>query len=234
MTESEFDQYAEEYYQMHATGIAKSGEKPEYFAEYKISDTRKVCDNTNCQANVILDFGSGIGNSIPYFRKYFPQANVICSDVSARSLEISAKRFPGKEEYLKINDDKIDLNEHSVDLIFTTCVFHHIPFESHGHWLTELVRVLKPNGLLIIFEHNPKNPLTVSTVKHCPFDVNARLLSASYLTSLMEQTKQVSILDISYRIFFPNALSFLRPIEKYLTKIPFGAQYYLVARKTFA
>jgi len=230
MTEAEFDKYADDYYQMLKSGIKKSGEEPEFFAEYKIKDTLEVSRKLSFDPKVIFDFGSGIGNSIPYFRKYFPASKVICADISPKSLEISKKRFPGKEEYSKINEGGIDLPDESVDLVFSTCVFHHIDHKEHSFWLGELIRILKVNGVLIIFEHNPSNPLTVSTVKHCPFDVNAKLIPGGQLTTSIQKAGGRNI-DLAYRIFFPNALSFLRPIEKYLKKVHFGAQYYVCARK---
>jgi hypothetical protein len=37
--------------------------------------------------------------------------------------------------------------------------------------------------------------------------------------------------DVRYRIFFPHWARGLRPIEKWLTWLPLGAQYYVLARK---
>jgi len=230
MTEAEFDKYAEDYYQMLKSSIAKSGEGPEFFAEYKIHDTLLLSKKLSIDPKVIFDFGSGIGNSIPWFRKYFPKSKLICADISAKSLDISKKRFPGNEEYLKINEGGIDMPDESVDVVFSTCVFHHIDHAEHSRWLSQLLRILKGNGLLIIFEHNPSNPLTVSTVRHCPFDVNAKLLSGKQLTSSIRSAGGNDI-NLAYRIFFPNALSFLRPVEKYLKSVPLGTQYYVYARK---
>jgi ubiquinone/menaquinone biosynthesis C-methylase UbiE len=230
MTEAEFDKYAEDYYQMLKSSITKSGEEPEFFAEYKIHDTLLLSKKLSFDPKVIFDFGSGIGNSIPWFRKYFPKSKLICADISPKSLDISKKRFPGNEKYFKINEGGIDLPDESVDLVFSTCVFHHIDHAEHSLWLRELLRILKANGLLIIFEHNPSNPLTVSTVKHCPFDVNAKLVPARQLTSSIRNVGGSNI-NLAYRIFFPNALSFLRPVERYLKSVPLGAQYYVYARK---
>ena len=35
----------------------------------------------------------------------------------------------------------------------------------------------------------------------------------------------------AYRLFFPNILAALRPIERYLAWLPLGAQYYVVSKK---
>ena len=40
----------------------------------------------------------------------------------------------------------------SIELISATSVFHHIPLEEHGDCLTELKRILKPDGVILIQE----------------------------------------------------------------------------------
>ncbi len=77
----EFDRFADEYETMHAANIAVSGERPDYFADYKI---RSLCEDiSRLQVNVgrVLDFGSGTGNSIPFFRRYLPAAALTCADL---------------------------------------------------------------------------------------------------------------------------------------------------------
>lgn len=59
-----------------------TGEGPEYFAEYKIRALREIVDRTGLDVKRICDFGSGIGNSIPYFHRYFPEAALTSSDVT--------------------------------------------------------------------------------------------------------------------------------------------------------
>lgn len=46
-----------------------------------------------------LDIGGGVGNLVPYFRCYFPAAQLTRLDVSAKSIQIAAVRnqFPPNE-----------------------------------------------------------------------------------------------------------------------------------------
>ena len=229
MNEAEFDQYAEHYESMMRENIAVTGEGPEYFARYKVADTRAICTREKLAPETILDFGSGIGASTPYFAEYFPQARQLSADVSQKSLQFLESRYPGLTAPVHIADNKIPLDDDSVDLAFTACVFHHIPPEEHAHWLTEIHRVLKPGGLFMLFEHNPYNPLTVRAVNTCPFDENAILIkSATMAQRLSDAAFQKP--DVRYRIFFPSLLSALRPIEKAMTWLPLGGQYSLAAR----
>jgi SAM-dependent methyltransferase len=227
--QAEFDLFADEYRMMHKANVAITGESIEYFAEYKIADLSELLNRLRLPISKILDFGSSIGNSLPYFRKYFSSSEVSCADVSARSIEIAQSRFPGQENYVLI-ENNIPLPTASQDVIFSACVFHHIPHDEHLYWLAELRRITKPGGVLVIFEHNPLNPLTMHFVNTCPLDVNARLI--------LGRTMRQRALDsgwenakVDYKLFFPAFLTALRPMERHLEWFGLGAQYRMVARR---
>ena len=230
MDTAEFDQFADEYDQVHEKNIAVTGEKPEFFHEYKIKALRELAKGRNLQPESILDFGSGIGNSTPFFRRYFPGAQLAGADVSQRSLDVAESRFPGVSTGLRIEGQRIPAADDAFAVTFSACVFHHIPHEEHVHWLSELRRVTRPGGMLGIFEHNPLNPLTVRAVNTCPFDENAHRIRAK---ELVERYRESGWKDpkVNYHLFFPHALSGLRTLEAYLSGIPFGGQYSVTAVK---
>jgi SAM-dependent methyltransferase len=230
MDKAEFDRFADEYYNQHSQNIAISGEGPEYFAEYKINELKEIADQNELSVSRIFDFGSGIGNSIPFFRKYFPAASLTSADVSLRSLELSKLRFPDVENLLLIEDNRIPAQDAAFNVTFSACVFHHIPKEEHLLWLRELHRITSPGGMIAIFEHNPLNPFTVRAVNTCPFDENAKLLFARDLKSRLQSAGWMAT-SIRYNVFFPRSLARLRPFERQLQWLPFGAQYAAIARK---
>jgi len=227
--QKEFDLLADGYTEVHQKNIRVTGESPEFFSEYKIRDVSKYVLEKCFSPKSILDFGSGIGNSIPYFRKYFSDVTLMASDVSSRSIEISKKRFPGNEKYALI-EDCLPIESGTQDLIFSACVFHHIPHDEHLHWLQELYRVSSQDGMLVIYEHNPLNPLTVHAVNTCPLDVNAKLISAWRMKQKLLACGWGDV-EIQYKLFFPSALKFFRPIEKYLAWLCLGGQYQISGRK---
>lgn len=227
---AEFDQLADDYHRQHQENIAITGEAPEYFSEYKIADISRYTQATCFSAANILDFGSGIGNSVPYFRKYFGDSTLSCADVSARSMEIARGRFPGSENYVLIDNGRLPLESGSQDLVFSACVFHHIPHSEHMHWLSELRRVTRKGGFLVIYEHNPHNPLTVRAVNTCPLDINAHLINARQMRKYATGSGWGDA-RIDYRLFFPAFLSRLRPMEQHLGWLGLGAQYRLLARQ---
>lgn len=233
MDEAEFDKFAKEYYAMHEAGIAVSGEGPEYFAEYKIRDIAReyeqhlALDNSPVK---ILDFGAGIGGSVPYVCKHFVRAQLTCLDLSQRSLEIAEKRFSALAEYVHFDGSRIPFPSEHFDIAYAMCVFHHIDHAEHISLLQELNRVIRPGGSLFVFEHNPYNPLTVRVVNNCPFDENARLIRGADMRHRMLAAGFGSA-KIRYRIFFPHILRVLRSLEMVLTWLPLGGQYYVVSHK---
>ena len=75
MDVAEFDQFADEYHNLHQENIRIPGEKPEYFAEYKICDLNRVVKIVGVDVNNILDFGTGVGNNFPFLAKQRKSGN---------------------------------------------------------------------------------------------------------------------------------------------------------------
>jgi ubiquinone/menaquinone biosynthesis C-methylase UbiE len=231
MQEAEFDLVADEYAAMHARSVAASGEDLAFFARYKVEDAAREARRAGLDVRRALDFGCGIGNSLPFLHTAFPTAEIVGADVSQRSLDIARQRAGFDRLTLhRIEDQRLPMPDGSVDLAFTACVFHHIPEAEHRHWLSELRRVTRPGGLLMLFEHNPLNPLTRRAVNDCPFDANAVLIRAREMARRAAPAEWRSP-RIVYRLFFPHALRFARPLERLMTRLPAGAQYYLRATR---
>ena len=93
MDSAEFDRFAEEYNVQHSANIAITGESPSFFAAYKIAEFADRAGALKADGARILDFGASIGNSIPFFRQYFPRSRLTCR-TSSRSIALSRERFP--------------------------------------------------------------------------------------------------------------------------------------------
>lgn len=233
MHEAEFDRFADEYRALHATNIRMSGESPEFFAEYKVKDVIETLSAEGAPIPprpAILDFGGGVGTSVPYFRKHCPEARLTCLDVSRRSLAIAGEHFPGQADFIWFDGKTIPLSNESFDVAFAACVFHHIDHGLHSRLLGEIRRVLAPGGTVFIFEHNPLNPLTRHAVNTCAFDENARLVSGRRMRQRLAEAG-FERTQTRYRLFFPRWMHQLRPLEKHLAWLPLGAQYCVVGRK---
>ena len=234
MEEAEFDKFAAEYRTLHAASIKASGESPEYFAEYKIVDV--AADLARARASAVeraavLDFGAGVGYSVPFFRRHMPSARVTCLDVSQKSLDLGAATHGAAADFRHFDGKRIPYPDGTFDVALASCVFHHIPQDEHVALLAEIRRVLTADGLLLVFEHNPLNPLTRYAVNTCIFDEHAVLVRAPTMRRRV-LAAGFAAADARYRLFFPHWARGLRPLEKWLTWLPFGAQYYVLASKT--
>jgi SAM-dependent methyltransferase len=231
MEEAEFDKFADEYRALHAENIRISGEDPEYFAEYKIADIAAELRRAGARLpRTALDFGAGVGYSVPFFERHLPTARVTCLDVSRKSLEVGAARLGAAADFLHFDGARIPCADDTFGVALASCVFHHIPHGEHVALLAEIRRVLEPGGRLFVFEHNPLNPLTRHAVNTCTFDEHARLVPAWTMRRRLRQAGFGEV-RVRYRIFFPHALRALRPLERSLTWLPLGAQYYAVGLK---
>jgi SAM-dependent methyltransferase len=129
-----------------------------------------------------------------------------------------------------MRDEAIPFEDGRFGLVFVSCVLHHVPRERHAATLAELRRVLAPGGWLLLYEHNPLNPLTVRAVQSCEFDRAAVLIGARALRGAVT-TAGFAQATTRYIVFFPNFLRFLRRSEPLLAWLPLGAQYCIAARR---
>jgi len=228
MAEAEFDAVASDYVAQHARSIRLSGEDVGYFARYKIADARKIADQRKLTIRNIMDFGAGIGNSLKPMREIFPEAHISCLDVSDRSLDICRGQLASEVDFHSYDGAQIPADIGKFDLIFTSCVFHHIPADLHVSLLSQIRERLAPDGIFLLFEHNPWNPLTRHAVNNCPFDEHAVLITAPELRRRLMAAGFPQV-QIHYRVFFLGPLSALRVLEPALAWLPIGAQYSLTA-----
>ena len=230
-----FDQYALNYNEGHTRAVKSTGFAPDYFHEYKVREIE-----ANLQARgladreiTFLNVGCGIGQSEPYIRQYLPNSRVYSIDVSERSIEVARDMNKGLTNvtFASYDGETIPFDIH-FDVIFVAMVFHHIRRENHVRTLATLYKKLSPAGLLFLFELNPLNPLTmwIAYKNDYQFDKDSRLLSPRYTKSILLKSG-FGEPGVKYTIFFPNYLSRLLPLEKYLTSVPLGAHYYYVAKR---
>jgi SAM-dependent methyltransferase len=229
VSQAEFDAYVDEYDAQHAQSVRLSGEDPDFFAEYKAKEAARVIAAAGGRPQRIMDFGAGRGNCIAHLQRAFPEAALTALDVSARSLSHCQARAIRPLETVCYDGQALPFEDGSFDLVFTACVFHHIPESEHIRLIAEIRRKLAPGGRFILFEHNPWNPLTRHAVATCPFDANAVLISAPEMRRRFRAGGFTDV-DLRWTLFFPGFLAMLRPLERGLGWLPLGAQYCLVAR----
>lgn len=222
----DFDEYADVYDKVMEEDLKFFGEENSYFAEYKVKILKELLDENPVN---LLEYGCGIGRNIRFFKTYFPDSNIEGCDISDKSLKIAREENP-EIKFSLINDDFINANVNKYDVIFISCVFHHIAPELRNEVIKNIYQILKSGGNLFIFEHNPYNPVTLKIVKDCIWDKDAILLKPKETRELIKYVN-LNEKTFNYTLFFPSQLKGLRFLEKYLTKIPMGGQYFVRAVK---
>ena len=225
-----FDRCSDNYREIHTENIGKiSGADSYYFSEYKIKELRERYQES---PDMWLDLGCGDGLSAQFIRTYFPDTKYYGLDISNNSIEKAKSRGLTGAEFLVYDGSHIPFGDNTFDVVFMACVMHHIIPEQRNDILNEIKRILKDNGKLVIFEHNPYNPITRKIVNDCIFDNDAILVNQK---SLKNSLKNIGYKNIKrrYTIFFPRKKVFgwLLPLEKHLSWCMFGGQYYYVAEK---
>ena len=83
--------------------------------------------------------------------------------------------------------------------------------------------------MVVVFEHNPWNPLTRLVVGRVSFDAGVELVRPGELRSLLSGAG-ATLLSTQYMTFFPWRGNLTRDVERRLGWLPLGAQYLVVAR----
>ena len=220
----EFDRHSDRYLETLQQAIAFSGDEASYFAEYKAIKLTELMDKN--VFNKVLDFGCGIGSVSVAIQTTAPTWQINGFDISRDSLARVPSSLTEKGTFTSNIEDLG--SDH--DAVLLTGVMHHIHPEERRSALVLALDRLKPGGLLVVFEHNPWNPVTSWVVDRCPFDENAILLPPPEIVSIFQTIGLVNI-KRRFIVFFPNITKFLRPLERWLTWCPLGAQYVIVGEK---
>lgn len=219
----DFNEFSNSYNDIMSKQHAKFG-NIEYYSQHKARLTKKVSKGDE---KSILEFGCGIGRNLPSLQKEFPNAAFYGSDISIDSLVIANNNNPT----VAFIDD-VELNDYAkkFDLIFIAGVYHHIEPKLRDKVTKKVVSLLKPNGQLICFEHNPYNPLTRHMVNTCEFDKDAVLLTIKEVKKIF-QKHSLELVKSGYTLFVPSKFKKLNFIEPFFAWLPLGGQHYVVFRK---
>jgi SAM-dependent methyltransferase len=224
-----FDAYAAEYDAALQQGLSVSGEAKDYFARGRVAWLAKLLTRIGEAPQSVLDFGCGTGTSCGLFRETLPHAEILGVDVSAKSLEVGRRlhgdpqvQFAPLAEYRP---------EARFDLAFCNGVFHHIPLSEQPGAVDFIFRSLRPGGLFAFWENNPWNPGTRLVMHRIPFDRDAVTLSPFEARRLL-RAGGLRTVRTDFLFIFPRILKWFRGLEAPLSRLPLGAQYQILCRKS--
>lgn len=196
----------------------------------------------NSRGKIILDYGCGNGIHSAFLVKAGAE-KVIGIDLSEKSLEIAKERvkkegLEKRVEFILMDCEKMKFPDNFFDIIFNGGTFSSLDIK---RVYPELVRVLKPEGILIgieTFGHNPftnlKRKINKITGKRTEWATRHILKMEDLKTAERCFNKvEVRFFHLVSWIAFPflslpggkNLLKFLELIDKILLKVPFLRKY---------
>jgi SAM-dependent methyltransferase len=226
---TDFDCYADSYRDTVQRSIDFTGQDHETFILRKALHlvdlaSRRLGDPAGLQ---VLDVGCGVGLAHRYLSGIFHDLHGV--DTAEAALRQAAATNPSVS-YQVYGGGQLPFNAERFDLAFAVCVAHHVPPRERGRFASELRRVVRPDGVVALFEHNPFNPLTRVAVSRCDFDEDAVLLTRRQAARLLEESG-LRPLEARYIVFFPFERSRSAAIERRLAWLPAAAQYYVAAAR---
>lgn len=228
-TFDDFDKHANEYREIHTQNVKLTGGDSFYFVNQKVLILKENENSNNLQ---MLDVGCGDGETEVFIQKHLPGWKVNAIDVSAASVKTANEKNIANTSFQLFNGTDIPFTDNRFDVVFIASVLHHVDFSLHGVMMKEIYRVLKPEGRLYLFEHNPLNPFTQYLVNTCDFDKDAKLLFHWYCKKVLKKTGFISV-KIKFILFFPRQGFWgkLKGVENALSWLPLGGQYFFKCTK---
>ena len=223
-----FDSFSKNYNKVVNAAIRQTGYDTESLVFTKLQKLAKIFPDLTDKNFRFLDFGCGVGNLYGSVSHFFPNAIYTGVDTSKDSIKKARSRFQDKAAFQEY--DSQEWKSCKYDLIVSAGVFHHIPHIEHSRVIEKLSSFLNPNGKLVVWEHNPLNPITQKIIRDCPIDEDAVLVSSKNIRILFEKVS-LSNIKISYTTFFPKFLSALNFMDRFLGWLPLGGQYLVTGQK---
>jgi SAM-dependent methyltransferase len=226
---AEFDSFATNYDEELGRALDLTGEDKSYYAEGRVHWLKDRLTKLglplprNC-----FDFGCGTGGSALYLTSILGAEDYVGYDPSAESVKVAGRLNP--QAGMHFTADLSAARTGAFDLAFCNGVFHHIPPEHRAEAVGAVFASLKPGSVFAFWENNPWNPLVHYLMSKVAFDKDAQLLFPVAARRLLKSAG-FEILEHSYKFIFPASLASLRPIERWLCRIPTGGQYQILARK---
>jgi SAM-dependent methyltransferase len=176
-----------------------------------------------------LDLGCGKGELLTLLKDDFSRA---CGcDPSKGMIAMGGLEARGIDARVQLEDERIPFDDGQFDFVTAVCVYHHVAPAYRRNLTTEVRRVLKPNGVLAIIEHNPHNPVTRWIVSRTPVDVDAVLLRPAETRQLLCH-EGLTVQNLRYFLYLPEvAYRRLGFLERALGSwMPLGGQYVVFGR----
>jgi len=106
---------------------------------------------------VLVDFGAGTGLITARLAEFAPRADIHALDIQPEMIEYLTAHMPDTVTPMLINGTTIPLGDETVDALWNIAVYHEL--EDREFFLSEVYRILKPGGKLLVIDWEKESPL---------------------------------------------------------------------------
>lgn len=100
----------------------------------------------------ILDFGCGCGRML-FWLTQRSQSHLYGSDIDAEAISWCRTHLPFAHFHINHQLPPLEYPPETFDFVYSVSVFTHLDEENQFQWLSELKRVIKPKGILLLTVH---------------------------------------------------------------------------------
>lgn len=175
MTEQTFDRIAGEYDESLPPHVV------EHYLDKRVAFVRR-----HCPPGTALDVGCGTGVLAERLAEAGYEMTGI--DPSEGMLDVLAARAP-RVTAVRASGTALPFDDDSFDLALTVATLHHIAEpEDVRQTLHEMVRVTRPGGNVLVWDHNPRNPYWRLIMSRVPQDDGSeRLVPEREIVGALEE-----------------------------------------------
>lgn len=137
-------------YRGQGTGMTESFIELGKQSEASITGTLLDAGFSLTDFDQVLDFGCGCGRTLRWLRKLYPSVRFSGSDIDAEAIDWCQRHYPDARFRVNATLPPLDFADNQFDFIYALSVFTHLREDEQFAWLSELRRVLKPNGILLL------------------------------------------------------------------------------------
>ena len=161
----------------------------------------------------VLEVAVGTGLAFYQIVKANPHGHNVGIDIAERMLARTRQRLcslrTGRYQLLQASASQIPLADRTVDVLLNGYMFDLIPFAGMGRILAEFLRVLKPDGRLVLVDMTPGESL-VGSIFDRMANLSPRLMGGCrsvQMTGILSANGfQVLVREYMEQLFFPSEI----------------------------
>lgn len=226
---ADFDDHAATYQDEVSDAVSFTGREVDFYAGLKTERLLEamVRHGIDPATARLLDVGCGVGVADAHLVGRVGSLEGV--DTSSETVARAAEANP-TVRYTAYDGGALPYDDESFDVAFAICVVHHVEVEGRPGFFDEMRRVVRPGGLVVVFEHNPWNPLTRVVVSRCEFDVGVVLAGRAALKRLADGA-DLEPVEHRFITFAPVDGAWGRRLDRAFGRVPLGAQHVMVGRR---